>query len=261
MTASVAIDHVVALSPSPADAAAALAPFGLATLPGGRHAAWGTRNVVVPLADAYLEFLAVEDRAVAAQSPFGRAVLSGLAAGEGIWRIALRTDDMAASIAAMRGSGVACWGPVPGERLRPDGTRLSWRLAFPEGPLDGGTPPMLIAWDDPAYAPYGQGGGGHPDIARVAIASRAPGSLANWYERAFGFAPQEAADPGYGPAWRIPFARGELLICGGEDASPPVQRVLAEEGPGPFAVELRGEGRRAPRDVVIGRGRYRLTER
>ncbi len=261
MAASVGIDHVVALSSSPAVDAAQLEAFGLAALPGGRHAAWGTRNVVLPLVGAYLEFLDVEDRAIAAQSAFGRSVLSGLAAGDGLWRLALRTEDMAATIAAMHSSGVACPDPVPGERLRPDGTRLSWRLAFPEGPHDGGTPPMLIAWDDPAFAPYGQGGAGELHIARVAVAAYDPTSLAQWYETAFGLTALETAQRDYGPLWLVPFAQGDLLLCGGADASPSVQRVLADAGPGPFALELRGALGGLRQDVRIGRSRYSLADR
>lgn len=50
---------------------------GLSSIEGGRHPAWGTANRIVPLGDSYLELVAVVDAAMAAESVFGRWVMSG----------------------------------------------------------------------------------------------------------------------------------------------------------------------------------------
>lgn len=47
------------------------ARHGLASIEGGRHLGWGTANRIVPVAEAYLELVAVVDEAEAAQSSFG----------------------------------------------------------------------------------------------------------------------------------------------------------------------------------------------
>ena len=41
--------------------------FGLASVEGGRHPAWGTANRIVPLGSSYLELVGVVDKAVAAE--------------------------------------------------------------------------------------------------------------------------------------------------------------------------------------------------
>ena len=259
MAADIRIDHVVALASSPEKAALGLAPLGLAAKAGGRHATWGTANVLVPLRAAYLEFLGAEDSAVAQRSEFGRSVLEGLSRGDGLWRVALGTGDMSATLAALTAQGIAVQGPVPGERLRPDGTRLRWQLAFPEAPREGGTPPMLIAWGDRAQAPYAPADLASPTIAWIGVATCDPRRLAQWYATAFGLPAQEMSTEAFGPAWRVTCRGGDLLLVGGAGAGREVRAILAEEGPGPFAVALRREGA-TRREVAVGHGRYSLSD-
>ncbi len=244
MTDSIALDHIVALVRDPAAAAEGLRALGLEAAAGGRHARWGTHNVLVPLSQAYLEFLGVEDEAIARRSPFGLAVLAGFARGEGLWRVALRTSDMRATLDGLRLRGIACTGPTPGVRVRPDGTSLRWQLAFPRGPEDGGIPPMLIAWDDPGSAPHDRPDGAQ--VAELAIRARDPGRVAHWYEKAFALSSEPIEHARYGPARRIALAGGDLVFCaGGGDGA-------GQHPPGPFALALRAGACSAADEVRIG---------
>jgi hypothetical protein len=143
MDLTLALDHVVAGVPDLDDAAALLlVRHGLISLPGGEHPLWGTRNRIVPLGGCYLELVSVADEAVAAGSGFGRWV-AAMAAGESPWGWAVRTSDIGAT-ASRLGLDV-----VPGERVRPDGVRLSWRLAgVPEDDPAQRLRPFFIQWDE-----------------------------------------------------------------------------------------------------------------
>ena len=50
--------------------------YGLMSVEGGHHPAWGTANRIVPLGDSYLELIAVVDEAKAGQNAIGRWVAS-----------------------------------------------------------------------------------------------------------------------------------------------------------------------------------------
>ncbi|MFN8158444.1 MAG: VOC family protein [Candidatus Nanopelagicales bacterium] len=143
MEHTLALDHVVAGVPDLDDAAALLlVRYGLISLPGGEHPLWGTRNRIVPLGGCYLELVAVADETVAAGTGFGRWV-AAMATGEAPWGWAVRTSDIDAT-AARLGLDV-----VPGERTRPDGLRLSWRLAgVPDDDPSQRLRPFFIQWDE-----------------------------------------------------------------------------------------------------------------
>jgi hypothetical protein len=108
----------------------------LTAAPGGRHDAAGTHNWIVPLGDAYLELIAVEDEARAQDSPFGRWVLQGTAEGDRWLGWCLRTDDIRAI----------------GDRLGLDPHAMSrgdlrWRIAGFERALRNPSFPFFIEWD------------------------------------------------------------------------------------------------------------------
>lgn len=99
----VAVDHVLIVSGDPAAAAEHLfVTTGLASVPGGEHDGLGTRNLIVPLGQGYLEIVEPHDVAAASANPFGRLVLAGLhrAEDEGLpaclysWSVS--TEDAAA---------------------------------------------------------------------------------------------------------------------------------------------------------------------
>ena len=141
------LDHVVIGVPALDDAAALLlVRHGLISLPGGEHALWGTRNRIVPLGGAYLELVAVADETLAAASGFGSWV-QAMARGEAPWGWAVRTSDIDRT-ASRLGIDV-----VPGERVRADGVRLSWRLAGVPGDVGSRLRPFFIQWDEGTAQP------------------------------------------------------------------------------------------------------------
>jgi hypothetical protein len=138
-----ALDHVV-VGVHDLDAAAErlLREHGLGSVPGGRHAGWGTANRIVPLGPDYLELLAIVDQAEAATSMFGRWVAeAGVEEEDRLLGWCLRTDDVDA-VAAPRALV-----PVPGERALPDGTTLTWRVAGRDD--RDASLPFFVEWQVP----------------------------------------------------------------------------------------------------------------
>jgi hypothetical protein len=118
---------------------------GLASLPGGRHPGWGTHNRIVPLGGPYLEIIGVADDDEALRDPMGRWLLAHTASGDPLMGWCCETDALE-DVAQRLGLALE-----PGGRDRPDGTRLTWRLAGRDVAL--GALPFFIAWDDPQSRP------------------------------------------------------------------------------------------------------------
>ncbi len=118
---------------------------GLASLPGGRHPGWGTHNRIVPLGGSYLEIIGVADENEALRDPMGRWLLANTATGDPLMGWCCETGDIE-RLARRLGLPLE-----RGGRERPDGTRLTWRLAGRESAL--GARPFFIAWDEPEMRP------------------------------------------------------------------------------------------------------------
>jgi glyoxalase-like protein len=139
-----AVDHVVyAVTDLDRAGARFLEDVGLGSVAGGRHAGWGTANRIVPLGDAYLELITVEDETVASRSPFGASVLRAVSDGDGWLTWAVRDDRLDAT-AARLGLTIGA-----GERTRPDGGILRWRNAGVDDPTRSAELPFFIAWERP----------------------------------------------------------------------------------------------------------------
>ena len=162
------IDHVVFAVPD-LDAAADRfrRDHGLDSTPGGRHPGWGTANRIVPLGHDYIELIAVEDEAVAAGTPFGRAVLERAHRGGGWLAISVSTGDLDA-VAGRLGLDVTA-----GARERPDGTEVRWRSAGLEDPRREPFLPFFISWEGAAESHPGRFRAGHgvqaTGIARIDV--------------------------------------------------------------------------------------------
>ena len=137
----VRVDHVIyAVDDLEAAARQLYEEHGLASIEGGRHPAWGTANRIVPLGAAYLELITVVDRDVAARSDFGRPVMEAIASRRHLAGWVVATDDLEA-VARRLDLDVE-----RGARTRPDGTRLSWRLAGVARAMKTGALPIYIEW-------------------------------------------------------------------------------------------------------------------
>ena len=164
------VDHVIYAVDDLEIAGARFAEeFGLGSVEGGQHPAWGTANRIVPLGSAYVELIAVVDPEVAASSDFGRPVLDAVAIHERLVGWVVATEDLQ-GIAQRLGLDVA-----RGSRTKTDGTTLSWQLAGLAPALDAGALPIFIEWGGPPEL--------HPGAAKADHRST-PSGIA-WVELAY----------------------------------------------------------------------------
>jgi hypothetical protein len=141
------IDHLVIACADPDAAAADLErEVGLKPGGGGRHDALGTYNRLVWLGDSYLELIGIFDRALAERSWIGAPAVRALDAGGGLATWAVATDDLDGDVARLNDDGAGLTDPIAGERRRPDGAVVRWRLSVP-GALGPDRPPFLIEHD------------------------------------------------------------------------------------------------------------------
>lgn len=140
------IDHVIVPVANLAQAAARIETrYGLASVEGGRHPAWGTANRIVPLGDAYVEVVAVVDPETAARAAFGRWVAAATLGHPLGW--AVRTDAIEE---VGRGLGLPV---VRGSRVAPGGELLRWRTVGVEVATRRSGLPFFIQWDDGVALP------------------------------------------------------------------------------------------------------------
>ena len=174
-----AIDHVVLAVTDLEEAGERLhREHGLASAPGGVHPRWGTANRIVPLGQDYVELIAVVDPAGGRTTALGRALLALTRDGRERWFAVCLSDTEIEVTAARLGLTVE-----PGERMRPDGSRLRWQGAGIEDADRDAWLPFFIAWDVPAALHPGRAAIEHDaavlGIARVEVAGDA-GRLRAW---------------------------------------------------------------------------------
>lgn len=120
----------------------------------GRHPLYGTANVLYRLdGGAYLELLGLDPEATAggAWTEFLKGYL--LEHGPGIFSIALRTPDVASTVAAVRGRGLKVDEPLPGEGVDlQTGAKREWTNARVPPDQTGGTAMFFIEHRSPADA-------------------------------------------------------------------------------------------------------------
>jgi catechol 2,3-dioxygenase-like lactoylglutathione lyase family enzyme len=145
----VQIDHVMYAVRELSDASAWFADaFGLRAVAGGAHPQWGTANAIIPVGNGqYIELITVSDHA--STHPLAR-FLSGLVSdGDRPVAICLRPDDLDATARRLD------LDISDGERVKPDGQVLRWRLAGVAHALGSDRLPIFIEWP---------GGGANPEL-------------------------------------------------------------------------------------------------
>lgn len=114
------------------------APF----VDGGAHPRFGTRNMIMPLANQqYLEVVEVLDHPASDKAAFGQAVRARSEAGGGWLGWVVSVEDIAP---VERHIGRHA---VPGNRRRPDGFNLEWRQIGVRGFAADPQLPFVISWD------------------------------------------------------------------------------------------------------------------
>ena len=125
------LDHlVVAVRDLDAAAASYQRLLGRAPSWRGRHPTYGTANALFRLNNCYIELLAPAGNATS-DSPWLRALNERLdRAGEGLYAIALATDNIDATVAQARERGLEVDGAADGDGVdESTGTRREWRNA------------------------------------------------------------------------------------------------------------------------------------
>lgn len=260
---SLVLDHLVHAVPDLDTATATFAGmWGLHVVRGGSHPLWGTQNSLCHLGLPYVEFITVHDPQRAQESDFGRSVLAQTALGGGLSTFALGTRDINAAVARLRQAGVEVEGPVDGRRERPDGSMLSWRLAFPAA-VDGLPMPFLIKWeldeaqrtaDLAARGIAGQHRHGDLRLGAVTVSVRSLGAAVAAYREYYGLQAGPAYDDAElgGRCARIELGRGGIVLCEPMDTGPAAARLM-QSGEGPFLMEVRGSEAPAMQQMLASR--------
>ncbi len=148
---ALAVDHVVWGAPDFGEGNAIIEKlFGVAPVPGGSHAGFGTRNALLGFgAGSYLEVIAPDSGALPPGSLGER--LQKLEA-PGLVTCVNRSDNLAklAKTAAALQS-VETLGPLAVERKTPAGDLLCWELLFLTGHEFGGLVPFFIDWKESVH--------------------------------------------------------------------------------------------------------------
>jgi hypothetical protein len=141
---------------------------------GGVHPRFGTRNMILPMADhTYLEIVEVLDHPASDKAPFGQAVRARSALGGGWLGWVVAVDDIAV-IEQRLGREAA-----KGNRHRPDGTELTWKQIGINGLIADPQLPFFIEWLIPAELHPSHAAGNDYSLACLEIAGD-PQRVSEW---------------------------------------------------------------------------------
>lgn len=152
-----AIDHIVVASKDPEkDAKLFEQRYGVESIPGGKHTAWGTYNYLAYFDNnCYIEWLGIFDEQLAEKSdnPLIQQLVKLLEEGKaGVYTFALRTKNMEYELKRFKQNSITSEGPFPGSRKKVGGSVLSWRMLFP----NQADLPFLIEWGEGINLPDNQ---------------------------------------------------------------------------------------------------------
>lgn len=182
-----ALDHLLIGAPSLEQGMAWLAErTGVRAAMGGSHPGLGTWNALASLGPRqYLEIIAPDPGQPALDTFYVPGLRNWTEPKAATW--AATGVGLASAFEASRPEEFSCEPARRGSRVRPDGTRLAWTLAFPRHVGNGnfgGALPFLIEWDSLDPHPGGSAPPGlalrslrfeHPDPGSLGRALRALG--------------------------------------------------------------------------------------
>ncbi len=141
---------------------------------GGVHPRFGTRNMIMPLADrTYLEVVEVLDHPASDKAPFGQAVRARSALGGGWLGWVVAVDDITV-VEERLGRAAA-----KGNRHRPDGTELLWKQIGVNGLIADPQLPFFVQWDSPEQLHPSAGADGSLSLECLEIAGD-PQRVSQW---------------------------------------------------------------------------------
>ena len=258
MTDGLYLDHVLIAVRGLAAAADAYAGLGFKVTPEGRHPGRGTHNRLMAFGPEYLELIAVHDPSA---TPFRPSMTGFLGRGEGLYMIALGTDDIDATASALRARGVTVGDPVPGRRAGGAEPGYTWRSADLGRALPG-SESFLIQHDQPAAERYRHPPRPleHPNLVsgihHILLAVRDSDAAARAWQGALGveFGPPDAT----GGALRRRLALGNCFVDLASPLGPgALAEFLAAAGEGPFELALRTADIAAAAAAIGAAGRSR----
>ncbi|MGV8967070.1 MAG: VOC family protein [Cellulomonas sp.] len=180
------LDHVsYAAEPDGMRATAARlgAALGVEPIDGGVHPRFGTRNLVLPIADGrYVEVVEVLDHPSSDKAAFGQAVRARSADGGGWLCWVVEVDDLTPFEVRIGHPA------VPGNRHRPDGVELRWHQIGVKGLLVDPQLPYMIKWDTPSNLHPSVGGADDVLLTGLEIAGD-PQRVRSW----LGLAPDHSS--------------------------------------------------------------------
>jgi hypothetical protein len=145
-------DHAVLAVDSLSDTVSDIADrFGFDVSAGGRHTGLGTENAIVRFGLDYIEVLGIHSREEVLAAGGKRSPLLDFITNEGGGWLSycMATDDIDGLANRFRKIGLEATGPFTMQRVRPDGTVLTWRLLVPGTTAWRRPWPFFIQWDLP----------------------------------------------------------------------------------------------------------------
>lgn len=157
--------------------------IGVEPVDGGVHPRFGTRNVILPLANHnYLEVVEVLDHPASDKAPFGQAVRARSEAGGGWMGWVVAVDDIHPAEERLGRES------VEGNRTRPDGVELRWRQLGIKGLMADPQLPFFVQWEDMAVHPS-NGASAAVALERLEIAGD-PDRVREWLGLPSGYRPE-----------------------------------------------------------------------
>jgi hypothetical protein len=166
--------------------------IGVAPVDGGVHPRFGTRNVILPLANAnYVEVVEVLDHPASDKAPFGQAVRARSEAGGGWLGWVVAVDDIGPAEQRLGREA------VQGNRHRPDGVELRWRQLGVKGLISDPQLPFFVQWEDMSVHPSN---GAQSDVAIESLQIAGdPERVREWLGLPLDFQPEGIAFPFVAP--------------------------------------------------------------
>ncbi len=231
--------------------------LGFQVQPGGEHAAFGSHNAIVALADGtYLELVAFRDPALAANTFWGDLVRK-LGIHEGFGSYVLSSNDLTNDVQAIRQRGLEVADPQPGSRTRPDGQKVTWHTAVVGGTISGFLP-FLIQDDSPRALraePAHQELGSRVRAKEIVVAVKNIEVARQAFRELLDIEPRYVQNTtGELAGYRVAAPWGAIVLAHPERNRNAMSDQLAQRGEGPYALTLIADDVNRARSDIVARG-------